>query len=103
MKFKFSKCGKFIYRIAFIFAVLNFVITLALYEYLGGSAYNGGYIKDGHYFLSHKWYVTEISKNIWQLSYYQEVILWISFPLFFVIGAILRKTGDMKQEDNPQS
>ncbi len=71
----------------------DILLSVILYYYLGGSAFRGK-IKGSGYFLGRNLepQFTEVSREVWQVSYYQTYSIYVCFGLLiamFVLMTIL--------------
>lgn len=57
-------------------AVVNFVIFIALFFYLGGDAWNG-YAEAGHYFLRLQTKLTEVTRGVYLFSWWYSLQLMV--------------------------
>lgn len=93
-----TKRGKYIYTGLGLLLWLDMMLFFILYYTLGGSVANGGYEKDGHYFLWHKLspHFVEVSRETWLLSYYQLCSVGMFMVFFAMAVTVLMRTGDLK-------
>jgi hypothetical protein len=75
-------------------AVLNFLVFGLASQYLGGDALNGG-VRDGHYFLCAHGECTEVTRSIWQYSYWHAIAAFGGIFLVFLEMGIFLTTGDI--------
>ena len=76
-------------NIAMLVAVVNFVAFAIGATYLGGDAVNG-HAANGHYFLSNKGQVTEVSQTVFMYSKWHVFSVFITHPLAILLGILSR-------------
>jgi hypothetical protein len=59
----------------------NFFWFIAQSQQPGGSALNGGFVRDGHYFLALHGTYTEVTQAVWERVRLHELTVWVSLPL----------------------
>jgi hypothetical protein len=77
------------FRVLGIATAINFVIFVAVTFYLGGDALNG-YSADGHYYLSQKGKLTEVTEAVFTYSKWHAISLLVTFPIVIIGGMIAR-------------
>jgi hypothetical protein len=73
-----------------VIAVADFVSFIAGTWYFGGDALNG-HQAAGHYFLSNKGQLTEVSRAIFEYSRWHALSLFVTFPPAMLMGWYLSK------------
>ncbi len=77
------------------------MLMFALYYFWHGDTNFDGTIRNGHYFLHEKGHgLIEVSKQIWQLSHYQQLSVVIAYLLTGLVLLLLLKTGDVTHKRN---
>ena len=82
---------------AFVLAISNFAVFIALDIYLGGDALNG-YAREGHYFLCSHGRYTEVARAVWIYSYWHTTSIFVTHGLVFLLAVIFLCTGEMTVE-----
>jgi len=85
-------------RILIVVGMLNFFTFIAGITRFGGDALNG-YARDGHYFLGSKGSYTEVSREVWQYSYYHGTSVSITHPLMIVAAALWYTYGRKRRSE----
>jgi hypothetical protein len=78
-------------QIIFWTAILNFVLFLIGFFYLGGAAMYG-YAKNGHYFLGDHQRFTEVSRTVFLYSRWHVYSFFVLHPLGLISALLLYKT-----------
>ena len=80
--------------------IANFVVFVAISEYLGGDAINGKH-EQGRYFLGGKNTYTEVSRAVWIYSKTHVIAVWVTHILTiaaFVFLGYLRSQEPRKSK-----
>jgi hypothetical protein len=73
---------------------INFFAFIAGSVHFGGDALNG-YVRAGHYFVCAHGSCTEVSRSIWEYSYWHAITAMAGILLVFIEAAVLVNTGDI--------
>jgi hypothetical protein len=92
---KISKRAKWILYPTSILAWLNFVVFWVVTVCLGGDAGNG-YSKNGHFFVCAHGACHEVSKAIWNYSYWHSISAFWGIFLVFIELAVFVTTKDIE-------
>lgn len=96
---KMSKRAKLIiYATAFI-VFPNFITFWIVAAYLGGDALNG-YIQNDHYFVCAHGVCREVSRSVWNYSYWHAISAIAGHILIFLEAAVLVNTKDIEIDFN---
>jgi hypothetical protein len=71
----------------------NFVWVLGANEKYGGGALDGGYVRDGHYYLDNHGSHTEVSRGIWEDIQNHELVFGLGTPVAIVCFVYLLVGG----------
>lgn len=93
LRFYSRRAKRVMYPTALV-AVANFLAFVAGSIYLGGDALNG-YVHAGHYFLCAHGHCVEVSRAVWQYSYWHAISAIGGILLVLAEQALFLKTGDI--------
>ena len=82
-----------IIRVIGIATLINFLIFVAVSLYIGGDALNGHSV-DGHFYLSQKGKLTEVTESMFTYSKWHAISLLVMFPIVMIGGYLTRSFGD---------
>jgi hypothetical protein len=68
-----------------IVALVNFISFAIIADYLGGDAVNG-HQAAGHYFLAYHERLTEVSRAVFEYSWWHVMSLFVTHPLAMLVG-----------------
>ena len=71
----------------FVLALVNFFAFVVVALALGGDALNGKAV-DGVYYLSNHGKLTEVSRGVWNYSYWHTISIFITHPLGILTMAL---------------
>jgi hypothetical protein len=98
LQFKtFSKRAKWVIYPLAILAMANFFAFVAGSVHLGGDALNG-FTRSGLYFVCAHGGCAEVSRVVWQYSYWHAYASLGGIVLLFAVIAIFLNTGDIDWE-----
>jgi len=83
-----TKATILVCKIVFGLCFLNFVVFWLGAVHLGGDALNGG-IRDGRYLLMSHGAYTEVSKQIFDYSWWHAWSIWFTHPLGFAAAGVV--------------
>jgi hypothetical protein len=81
----------------------NFFWFVAESQQLGGSALNGGFVRDGHYFLALHGTSTEVTRAVWERVRLHELTVLVTLPLavasmgYWLFGFLFPKLMRLRQ------
>jgi hypothetical protein len=75
-------------------ASVNFFAFIVGSVYLGGDALSG-YVRGGHYFVCAHGSCSEVSRHIWNYSYWHAITAMTGILLVFIEAAVIANTGDI--------
>ena len=79
-------------NIVFAIAVINFIAVYLVTNLLHGDGLNG-FVHNGHYFVNSHGVYTEVTEQIWTLSRYHMLSLFITHPLGIICIGYARAIG----------
>jgi hypothetical protein len=91
----YSRRAKWIVYPATGLVMLNFFAFVLGSTYLGGDALNGQH-QAGHYFVCAHGHCTEVSKAVWQYSYWHAYAAIGGFISLFAVIAFFINSGDIE-------
>jgi hypothetical protein len=93
----FTQRAKWVCNAVASAAVINFLAFVLGSLYLGGDALNGS-ARAGRYFVCAHGACTEVSKAIWNYSYWHALSACAGIILAFAVIAVFLNTGDIQFE-----
>ena len=91
----YSKRAKWVLYPTVVITSVNFFAFIVGSLYLGGDALNG-FIKASHYFVCAHGSCDEVSRSVWQYSYWHAVTASGGILLVFAELAVFLNTGDIE-------
>ncbi len=99
---KMSKRAKLIIYVTASIVFPNFLVFWLVAVYLGGDALNG-YVQNGHYFICAHGVCKEVSRSVWNYSYWHAISAIAGHMLIFTEAAVLVTTKDIELDFNNPS
>ncbi len=90
----YSKRAKWVIYPTFALAFVNFFSFIAINLYIGGDAVNG-YVRAGKYYVCAHGSCTQVSRAMWQYSYWHATAAFWGIVLVFIEVALFVNTGDI--------
>jgi amino acid transporter len=88
---------KTLFTSAVLVALLNFFALGVISTYLGGDALNG-YVRAGHYVVCAHGRCYEVSRSVWQFSYWQALTALAGMALFVGTALVYKFMDFMRKK-----